>query len=108
MKTSVVNALSADPVRQVYITLLNQTSQRGEQAVTHDREEGLEIHIPEMLHLFHEAHLLFVCVCVRVCDTFNRCQWKDPPNRNCISVTAQLTYIFCPKVSMGFQWKLTG
>ncbi len=108
MKTAVVNALSADPVRQVYITLLNQTSQRGEQAVTHDTEEALESHIPEILHLFHEAHLLCVCACVCVCDTFNRCQWKDPPNRNHISVTAQLTYISCPKVSMGFQWKLTG
>ncbi len=66
MKTAVVNALSADPVRQVYITLLNQTSQRGEQAVTHDTEEGLESHIPEILHLFHEAHLLCVCVCMCV------------------------------------------
>lgn len=60
MKTALVNhALSADPVKQVDVTRLNQTSQRGKQAVSHDREEGLETHIPEMLHLFHQAHLLW-------------------------------------------------
>lgn len=60
MKTAPVNhALSADPVKQVNITRLNQISERGTQAVTHDREEGLQRRIPEVFHLLHDAHLLW-------------------------------------------------
>ncbi len=96
MKTALVNqALSADPVKQVNVTRLNQTSQRGNHPVTHDREEVLESHIPEMFHLFHEAHLLW--------EGLQQVSMERPAQQKLYQCDSST-----PKVSMGFKWKLTG
>lgn len=57
--TQVNHALSADQDKQVNVTQLDQTSLTVKQPVTHDSEKGRESHIPEILHLFHEAYLLW-------------------------------------------------
>lgn len=92
MKTAPVNhALSADPVKQVNVTRLNQTSPRGKQPVTRDREEGLHRRIPEMLPPASRSSPVVGGASAGVTE-------KTHPTET-IGVTAHLMCHSCPKVS---------
>lgn len=60
--------------------------------VTHDSEKS---HIPEIFHLFHEAHLLWAGL--------QQVSTVRPAQQKLYRVTADIIYISRPKVSMGFK-----